>query len=489
VRPAIRSTGLLAGSSIVTVLAGVVSAKVWALIVGTSGVGYLGLLMALIGLTCLFAGLGISAALVRFGADLLTQSDSSEGTALRKAAWIITICTSLLVMVPMVIFRYPISSVMLGSANRSHVVPLMAVAVSLSLITGVQTGILNAHNRVGALARYAILSALAGGVVDVVFIAVWHAPGIPFAALGGTAASCGIATWIVRREVSTGTSTCTMSEIWEKVRQLVPFGASYTASMAAGTAVLLLMPMLVLHLVGAGAVGPYRAAAVIGVTYLGFLLAALAQDYFPRVSASSGSPAELARIINEQQRLIFLIATPIILAALVVAPYVIPVLYTSRFASAGVVLSWQFVGDAFRLWSWTLSYVILARNSARTFFLTELVGGGATLAAGWFGLTHFGLAGAGFGYLVGYVAYLGACWTVLAHTIGYRIPSENVQLIGAAVLAMVTVSASTVLVNQPAHDLMGMALVVGFAVYGLRSMASEWSQWPLRATARVGGAH
>ena len=53
---------------------------------------------------------------------------------------------------------------------------------------------------------------------------------------------------------------------------MLRFGLPYTASMLVGTGVVLVMPVLVLHVVGSASVGYYRAAATIGIAYLGFLL-------------------------------------------------------------------------------------------------------------------------------------------------------------------------------------------------------------------------
>ena len=68
---------------------------------------------------------------------------------------------------------------------------------------------------------------------------------------------------------------------------LIQSGAPFALSQVVGAGVQLLVPVIVLYLLDAAAVGYYRAAFTVSVGYLAFLLNALAQDYYPRVAAAS----------------------------------------------------------------------------------------------------------------------------------------------------------------------------------------------------------
>ena len=87
----------------------------------------------------------------------------------------------------------------------------------------------------------------------------------------------------------------------------------------------------------------------------------MAQDYFPRVSAVRDRDIDLGRMINEQQRLLMLLAMPIILFALALAPIIVPILYSPKFSPASSILEWQLAGDVLRLSSWTMAFVVLAQ--------------------------------------------------------------------------------------------------------------------------------
>ena len=67
----LKATAILGGSSLVTVFTGLVTAKVNAIELGPSGLGLFALLQSVIGIAGIIAGLGLSAAIVRFGAEAI----------------------------------------------------------------------------------------------------------------------------------------------------------------------------------------------------------------------------------------------------------------------------------------------------------------------------------------------------------------------------------------------------------------------------------
>ena len=484
----LRSTGMLSASTGVTILAGLASAKAWAILVGTNGVGYMGLLLSLLGLISLVAGLGVSTGLVRFGASAIAESQAANVAALRRAAWLITLATGAVALPLLIASRGPISEVALGGTAYQNSVPIIGVALVLGMVSGVQTGILNAYHKVGALARYGVLVAVLGTVAEVPFIWIWRSSGVPFAILATAAVACIISSTLLWREMPKSQVTVEWEAVRAQAGQLLRFGGPYTVSMIVGTGVLLAMPLLVLHIVGPSSVGAYRAAAVIGVTYLGFLLAAMSQDYFPRVSAAGSSREDLLRLVNEQQRLVMLLATPVILGALALAPIIVPLLYSQSFAPASNVLEWQLIGDVFRLSSWTLSFVILARSSSHTFLAVEAIGGAAILLASWLAMSRFGVAGAGMGYLGGYIIYFAAVWLVLRRQIGFRLTSTNAYLLVAVIGAVTLVRLLPLLGDEAARLPVGLLLALSFGAYSLQQISRETGLWrrPLAAQAGSG---
>ena len=128
-------------------------------------------------------------------------------------------------------------------------------------------------------------------------------------------------------------------------------------------------------------VGYYRAAATISVAYLAFLLNAMAQDYYPRISGMSDGPG-IADVARTQLRFVLMVSLPLILLTSAIAPLLVTGLYSAEFSPATDVLRWQLIGDVLKLPSWTLSFVILARGTSGAFLTIEAIGGIALVCLG-----------------------------------------------------------------------------------------------------------
>jgi PST family polysaccharide transporter len=84
-----RATAILSGSSFVSILFGLVSAKVLALVLQPTGYGYYGLAQNFVGFASLLTGVGMATGLVRLGAGAATSGDEATVANLRSGTWLL----------------------------------------------------------------------------------------------------------------------------------------------------------------------------------------------------------------------------------------------------------------------------------------------------------------------------------------------------------------------------------------------------------------
>jgi enterobacterial common antigen flippase len=435
-RSIVRATAVLGTSSLVGLVLGLVSSKVLAELVGPIGIGHMGLLQGLLGLATIVASMGIGPALVRSGALALARGDRPRFAALGRASWWMAGILSVCALACFALLREPIATVMLGGSDHGRSAALVGIALVFALLATVQTSILNARQRVGALARASMTSSVVGTIVTLALVTAFREHGIVWAVVATSAGGWIVATYYLRRDPDTGGSRPSAAEISVAARELLRFGGPYTASMLVGTGVQFALPAIVLHTLGTEDVGYYRAATSISVGYLGVLTTAMAQDYYPRVSAAGDSTEALVRIVNEQHKLVMLIAIPAILGVLALAPYIVRFTYSTQFAPTVDILEWQLIGDIFRFSSWTMAFVVLARSGSSAFFGIELFGGFCSLTANWLGMRWLGLTGLGVGFLVTYVLYYLIVFLILQRSIRLRWTSLNLLLMIGAMLSV-----------------------------------------------------
>jgi PST family polysaccharide transporter len=187
-------------------------------------------------------------------------------------------------------------------------------------------------------------------------------------------------------------------------RELSAFGIKNLAGQLPGTAVQFLVPVIVVSMLGLDEAGFYRAAASISVGYLGFLIRAMALDYYPRLAAATSNPASINDLVRQQQRVVLLVGVPIIFAVAAGASIVVPLLYTQEFGPTIDLLRWQLIGEIPRFMAWTLILVLVAQGEMGRFFWLELAAASIFLTLVIPALATFGLAGVGMAYAANAVA-------------------------------------------------------------------------------------
>jgi PST family polysaccharide transporter len=467
----VHAVAVLGGSSFVTIFISLVSTKLLATLLEPHGYGYMGLLQSMVSIAGLIAGWGVAAGVVRFGAGKVAQNDLAGIAALLRAAWFIIGVMSGISIIVLVTFRTPLSQLVLGTTDHSLEVALMGIVLMLGLSTNLQGGILNAYRRVKALAKISVIGTLLGSLTSVAFVVIWREQGIVPSMISGALVAWLVSWRMLRKEVEPVHVCPQFRETVQATRSLLSFGGSYASSMVFGVGVQMALPILVLETLGMESVGYYRAATGISVTYLGFLINAMAQDYYPRISAVSEHPHKLIELANNQQRLILLIAVPVILATLALAPYIVPLIYSSKFLPTIEVLEWQLIGDLFKFSSWTMSFIILARCSGRTYFFTELTAGVAAAGTSWLGIQWFGLAGLGISFVSTYMIYYLVVWAVVRREINFVWSRPNRCLLVVAVTAMLIVRL------MPSLGLIHWRTPVAFAFSFIAAIGSLYLIW------------
>lgn len=467
-RSILKATAMLGSVSLVNIVTGLVSAKVSALLLGPVGVGQIALLQALLTTVGTVAALGISAGLIRFGAHALGEGDMVRFAALRRGAAIVLGVSGLVIAALMIGLREPLADLALGSGTRARGVLIMVAAMGFVLAAGYHNGVLNAHHRVADLARVGLVTAILGPATSIACIVAFRDNGVAWAVLAPTVVGFVAATHVRHRALGRGEPLSPPSQRTGAAGELLRFGLPFTLSMVLGAGVLYMMPVLVLNRLGEVEVGYYRAGSTLAVTYIGFLLTTLQQDYNPRVSAVQHDPAALQRLINEQLHVILLVGAPLIFGMIAFAPIIVRAVFSDRFAPAIALLEWQLIGDVFKFTSWTMAFVVLARLGSRAFLLTETFGGVVLLATSWLFMSLLGLEGLGIAFTVTSASYCLLCWLVLRWNFRFAWSRAN-TLLFAAVVA-------------------GLALVVGAAITGpawsrsvvafcLAVVAASYSAW------------
>jgi PST family polysaccharide transporter len=205
---------------------------------------------------------------------------------------------------------------------------------------------------------------------------------------------------------------------------MLKLGIPFMAAGLLTSATQLAARSIILRELGLDASGYFQAAWAISMTYIGFVLGAMSTDYYPRLTEAISDPVRARKLVNEQTEMALLLAGPVLLAMITLAPWVIHLLYAASFAPAIDVLRWQVLGDILKVASWPMGFILLAMGRGGIFMATEFTWNATYLGALILGIPEWGLVSAGvgfwFAYLILFVVVALVAFRLIGHTPDHR---------------------------------------------------------------------
>ena len=459
----VRATAWIGLSSAATLAVSVLAMKAYAMLVGPSGVGLLSLMQSLINLGVIVAGVGVSTSAISALSAAIASHNAGGTEAVRRSAISLAIATGAVGAGLLVVLREPVAEIALGSAQRANDVVVLAAALLCSVAAFGRISVLTGRRAIAPLAVVSVATGVGAVATGIALVLAFGIAGLAPAVLAAALVHLGLASWFERKVRSPVPANPSSEEIASAALQLVKRGLPIAASQLAGSGAALVTPVIVLHLLGTHEVGYYRAATALSVGYLTVFVAALTQDYLPRISAAHSSK-DLALMVERQMRLVLGLSLPIILGLLAAGPMIMEVLYAQEFSPAFAILKWQLVGDLFRLPAWILAFVLLARARSGAYFSAELVAGASLVLGTVIGVLGLGLAGAGVAYAASQVIYYSVVWMLVLR----YVPTTPGRLQAVAMVSAVA-SVGILLANpgEPMRTLLfaaGACLLAAFAL-------------------------
>ncbi|MCL6740395.1 O-antigen translocase [Sphingomonas sp. RB56-2] len=410
---AVRATSIIGGASLLNIAIGLVRMKIAAIVLGPIGIGTIGLLQNLLNAAATAGGLSLGTA----GAREIVASERTGGppsaSAARRAIFVTVGLLSLCSGFTFWLFREPLAGLLFQDRGKAAEVGWLAVGVAVIAAAGYQTAILSARRRIGDMARLTMLSATAGALIGTASVIIWQADGILPFILAAPIATLAFG-WIFLRRVPPADGDLPRDAIKRHVRSLVGHGASLTIAVFVILCGQLAIRTLVERKLGASALGHFQAAWTITAVYLFFIFQAMGTDYLPRLTAEMGDRAKAQRLVDGQAEVGILLAAPILLGMIGLAPWALSILYTSQFVEATDLLRYQMLGDLLRLAIWPVAIALMAGGATRHYTFAEIIGTAILVGVTMVLLPLAGLAAPGMAYVVTNLIY-GAVIMAFAH--------------------------------------------------------------------------
>lgn len=400
----LKSSALIGGSSVVSIVIRVVRTKAMAMLLGPTGIGLFGLYGSVASLTQSIAGMGINSSGVRQIAAAVGSDDQirigQTAAVLKRISILLGVLGALL----LVLFSRQVSVLTFGNNQHATSVSLLSVAVLFQLVSDGQGALIQGVRRIADLAKMGVLGALFGTIISIPVVYVFRENGV-VPSLVGVALMTIITSWWYSRKIKVPASFMTASEVGKEATALLKLGLAFMSSGLMTMGVAYAVRVIVLRKVGFEATGFYQSAWTLGGLYVGFILQAMGADFYPRLAARAQDNIACNRLVNEQALVGLLLAGPGAIGTLTFAPLVIALLYSAKFSGAVGVLRWICLGTTLQVVTWPLSFIIVAKGKQAIFFGSELAWTVVSLGLAWTCVRSFGLNGAGIAFFGSYAFY------------------------------------------------------------------------------------
>lgn len=396
-------TGL---GSVGTIFFGIMSTKIFALTLGTDGIGLLSILRQ-------FRQTGFSLAGMS-GESALVQGISSNHDVKRieyiKSIFLLFLITSFFISVIIFYFAQRISILLFNSSsiNDIFLVRLMIIPVILFVFVAYFRSVLNGYKALGYLAITGVISSAATALLSYpvsYFINQGFDHAFILMMIISSSSSILIALMFLHKS---GWLFGMFSRLTIKKWALTHFYIIAISMMITGfvhSGTLLLVKGWIVQQWDISSVGLFDASWTISMIYIGLITKSLSTYYLPALSEIKDE-TEKVLFIRKVFRIVILCLVPSVVFVISIKGLLIGLLYSSEFKEASLIMRWMLIGDYFKVSSWVLTFPMIAYANMKIFVISGLI---------WwllFGISNYfiififnSLEGIGLIYLILYAIY------------------------------------------------------------------------------------
>ena len=430
-RAILKSTTLLGGSSLINILIGMVRTKIVAILLGPSGVGFMGVLSSLQQIVSTVTGLGLNSSGVRQIAHATASNDEKAVAVTVKSLRITVWATGGLGLLVMVFGARLWSELSFKTSEYAVPIAILGLAVLFSAISSGQSCVLQGFRRIKDVAKISVIGAINGTIIGLPCYYFWGKNGIVPSMVLASLTSLATSWWYARK-IQLVEVAISYPVVKKESEKLIVFGLPLMLSAFITTAVSYVTRVFLNREAGLDAVGQYQAAFNLAGVLVNFVLSAMGTDYYPRLTAVADDNQKVNEEVNSQTEIALLLAVPALAATVAFMPFIMRIFYSSRFDDAIPILRWAVFGIFGRVISWPMGFIILAKAKGGLFFFTESISGVFNIIVLVICYKLIGLPGSGLAFALLYVWYIILISIVSKKLTGFSWNKQNSILIIAS---------------------------------------------------------
>lgn len=418
----LKITSIFGYVQIVTLINGVIRSKLVASWLGTQGVGILGLVTSTLALIVAITNIGLPVSIVKYlakGAE--DEKIANKIKIVKFSLWI----TGFLGAVLTLIFDKSISFITFNSYEFTWAFQLISISVLLRQLFVGFSSILQSLHLFKKLANVNLIANSLGLLVAVPIYYFYKIDGIFYNILIMTVIEV-LVIFIAFRKIKHKPVQNNSLEYKKEVKPLLTSGLTFSFT---GIITLLALYLIQIFITKEGSfqeVGIYTASYTILNSYVGIVFQVMSYEYYPRLMMFKDDILETNLNVNKQLYLGLLIVMPILLLVILSSNFIINILYNSSFFQSSIFIIIASIGILFKVFSWTIGYVIITKASNRLIIQNSVFYNILFVLFHILGYYFYGVIGMAFAFSIYYFVHFAGNFILIRKYFSFKIDKKNI---------------------------------------------------------------
>ena len=390
-------------STLVRMCTGLISVKIVAAIIGPAGVALVGQLNNFSQIALSLATGGINSGITKYVAEY--KDDSSKVKQYLATAFKITITCSLIIGLLLLLLCRQLSSLIMMTPQYWYVFAIFGITILFYGLNNMLVSIVNGYKQFNKYVKVNIVSSIFGVAFTVALVLLWGLPGALISAVTFQSLMIFVSVLMLRK-----LEWLRKDWLIGKFKKTIASQYFRYALMALVSAFMLpvsqmLLRGYVISDISITEAGWWEGMNRISAMYLMAITSSFSVYYLPRLSEIHNR-FELRHEIFKCYKVI----VPLLLAGFTAVYFlrffIVRLLFTQEFMPMTQLFIWQMAGDFFKICSWLLSFLMVAKSMTKAFISSEIIFTLSYLGIGYLFVRFNGIVGLCQAYLINYVLYM-----------------------------------------------------------------------------------
>lgn len=441
----VKSTVVFGGAQVVQMLVIILRAKFIAVFLGSEGMGLNSIFQSTIAVVSSFSCFGIFQSAVRNISQAHESGDvqrlSSINAVFQRLVWF----AGGLGMMIFLFGSYFLSMLAFENEVYTWYFALLSVALLFMALSNGKMVLLQGTRNLNYLAKASMVGAILSLAIGIPLFYFLGTIGIVLSIISTSLLLYLSNLYYSKKVTLMSVSKLTLSQVITEGAPIVKLGAVLMFGMVMIAVFTFITNIFISRYGKIEDVGLFQGVSSITTQSIAVVMAVLASDFFPRLSAVYQDRGKVGIMVNQQLELVSLIIAPIVVVLMIFSHYIVVVLLSDDFLVVVPMLRWMALSLLARgIWL-TMSYIILANGDKKSYFIYDaLIGNGLLFIFNIVAYTYWGLQGLGVSFLVGSVTVSGVLFMVVRIKYGFRF---NLEFIKVFVILMSLVSMSYLVIQ------------------------------------------